>query len=95
MKAEQHFRPADKAAAKAAELLGQADSQAAAVWATLAQVHATLALAAAVGRDASGREGPVPCRAPPGPSLAGRDRSCPAAPCRSRLTALGTPLTTG
>jgi len=68
MKAEQHFREAEKAAAKAAELLGQADSQAAAVWATLAQVHATLALAAAVERDASnrGRSGSLP-GTPPGP----------------------------
>jgi hypothetical protein len=47
MREEQHYREAEKAAAKAAELLGQADSQAAAVWATLAQAHATLALAAA------------------------------------------------
>ena len=89
MKAEQHFREAEKAAAKAAELLGQADSQAAAVWATLAQVHATLALAAAVERDASGRgrpgllqvmpSGPVPGRPgqvlPGGPLPVTADRS--------------------
>jgi hypothetical protein len=55
MNIEQYFREAEKAAAKAAELLGQGDSQAsAAVWAAVAQVYATLALAA-VERGASGR----------------------------------------
>ena len=45
---EQYFREAEKAAAKAAELLGQADGQASAAgWAAVAQVYATLALAAA------------------------------------------------
>jgi len=68
MRAEQHFREAEEAAAKAAELLNQADSQTAAVWATLAQVHATLALAAAAERDASGRGRPGPLQVtPPGP----------------------------
>jgi hypothetical protein len=68
MKAEHHVHEAEKAAAKAAELLGQADSQAAAVWATLAQVHATLALAAAVQTDASGRGRPGSLPGiPPGP----------------------------
>jgi hypothetical protein len=68
MRAEQHFREAEKAAAKAAELLGQADNQAAAIWATLAQVHATLALAAVAERDASGRGRPGPLQVtPPGP----------------------------
>jgi hypothetical protein len=43
-----HFRKAEELAAKAAEYLGQGDGQAtAAVWAAVAQVHATLALAAA------------------------------------------------
>lgn len=81
MKAEQHFREAEKAAAKAAELLSQADSQAAAVWATLAQVHATLALAAAAERDASGRARPGPLQvAPPGPQPARPGQVLPGGP---------------
>jgi hypothetical protein len=43
-----HFRKAEELAAKAAEYLGQGDGQdSAAVWAAVAQVHATLALASA------------------------------------------------
>jgi hypothetical protein len=43
-----HFREAEKLAAKAHEYLGQGDGQdSATVWAAAAQVHATLALAAA------------------------------------------------
>jgi hypothetical protein len=81
MKAEQHFREAEDAAAKAAELLSQADSQAAAVWATLAQVHATLALAAAVETDASGRAGPGPLQViPPGPRPARPGQVLPGGP---------------
>jgi hypothetical protein len=42
-----HFRKAEQFAEKAAEYLGHGDGQeAAAVWAAVAQVHATLALAA-------------------------------------------------
>ena len=60
MNIEQYFREAEKAAAKAAELLGQGDGQAsAAVWAAVAQVYATLALAAAE-RGATSRGRPVP-----------------------------------
>ncbi len=79
MNAEQYFREAEKAAAKAAELLGQGDDQAsAAAWAAVAQVYATLALAA-VERGASGRERPgtppvayhMPAPAMPGPLLPG------------------------
>jgi hypothetical protein len=67
MNIEQYFREAEKAAAKAAELLGQGDGQAsAAVWAAMAQVYATLALAA-VERGASGRRGPGPL--PVAPSM--------------------------
>jgi hypothetical protein len=60
MNREQYFREAEKAAAKAAELLGQGDGQtSAAVWAAVAQVYATLALASAE-RGASSRGRPVP-----------------------------------
>ena len=74
MNIEQYFREAEKAAAKADELLGQGDGQAAAaVWAAVAQVYATLALAAAErGASGRGRHGTLPAalmpaRAMPGP----------------------------
>ena len=55
MTGEQHFREAEKLAEQARKLLGQGDGQAtAAVWAAVAQVHATLALASAAGAG-SGR----------------------------------------
>jgi hypothetical protein len=48
MTGPEHFRQAEDLAAKAGEYLGQGDGQdSAAVWAAVAQVHATLALAAA------------------------------------------------
>jgi hypothetical protein len=54
-----HYRKAEELAAKAHEYLGQGDGQAsAAVWAYVAQIHATLALAAATAlgtRAADGR----------------------------------------
>jgi hypothetical protein len=79
MNREQYFREAEKAAAKAAELLGEGDGQAsAAVWAAVAQVYATLALAAAErGASGRGRPGPLPVApampapATPGPLLPG------------------------
>jgi hypothetical protein len=44
----EHFQKAEELAAKAGEYLGQGDGQdSAAVWAAVAQVHATLALASA------------------------------------------------
>ena len=47
MTGPEHFRRAEELAAKAAEYLGQGDGQdSAAVWAAVAQVHATLAVAA-------------------------------------------------
>ena len=50
-----HYRKAEELAAKAAEYLGQGDGQdSAAVWAGVAQVHATLALAAATGTGTAG-----------------------------------------
>ena len=52
MTGPEHFRRAEELAAKAAEYLGQGDGQdSAAVWAAVAQVHATLALAAARNPD--------------------------------------------
>jgi hypothetical protein len=55
MTAEEHFRKAEQLAAKASEYLGHGDGQdSAAVWASVAQVHATLALAAAFGRTQTG-----------------------------------------
>ena len=48
MTGPEHFRKAEELAAKAREYLGQGDGQdSAAVWAAVAQVHATLALATA------------------------------------------------
>jgi hypothetical protein len=48
MDGSDHYRKAEELAAKAEESLGQGDGQdSAAVWATVAQVHATLALATA------------------------------------------------
>lgn len=74
MNTEQYFREAEKAAAKAAELLSQPDDQAsAATWAAVAQVYATLALAA-TERSASdrGRPGPLPAaRLTAGPAMPG------------------------
>jgi hypothetical protein len=59
MTAEEHFRRAEEFPAKAGEYLGQGDGQeSAAVWAAVAQVHATLALAAA-----------TPIRPPAGPRI--------------------------
>jgi hypothetical protein len=51
-----HYRKAEELAAKAGEYLGQGDGQdTAAVWAAVAQVHATLAVAAAFERPQTGR----------------------------------------
>jgi len=55
-----HFRRAEELAAKAGEYLGHGDGQdSAAVWAAVAQVHATLALAAVVERGAAAGGSPV------------------------------------
>jgi len=70
MTGPEHFQRAEELAAKAAEYLGQGDGQDnAAVWAAVAQVHATLALATATGGGASGRAvrddpGPRPSSSP-------------------------------
>lgn len=42
-----HYRQAEELTAKAHDYLGQGEGQSAAVWAAVAQIHATLALAAA------------------------------------------------
>jgi hypothetical protein len=56
-----HFRKAEQFADKAAEYLGHGDGQdAAAVWAAVAQVHATLAVAA--GLQSEPEPEPEPAR---------------------------------
>ena len=53
-----HYRKAEELAAKAHEYLGRGEGQdSAAVWAAVAQVHATLALAAATALATTGAEG--------------------------------------
>jgi hypothetical protein len=55
--AQEHFRRAEELAAKAAEYLGQGDGQdSAAVWAAVAQVHASLALAATIMLNPEGQQ---------------------------------------
>ena len=57
MTGPEHFRRAEELAAKASEYLGRGDGQdSAAVWAAVAQVHATLALAAATMLNSEGRQ---------------------------------------
>ena len=70
MTGPEHFGRAEELAAKAAEYLGQGDGQdSAAVWAAVAQVHATLALAAATGTGygerTTARPGPPTPHLPP------------------------------
>jgi hypothetical protein len=63
-----HHRKAEELAAKAEECLGQGDGQeTAAVWAAVAQVHATLALAAATGKAGPRPTLPRPGKASPAP----------------------------
>jgi hypothetical protein len=53
-----HCRKAEELAVKAHEYLGQGDGQAsAAVWAAVAQIHATLALAAATAVGTTAADG--------------------------------------
>ena len=59
MTGPEHFSRAEELAAKASEYLGHGDGQdSAAVWAAVAQVHATLALAAATARCPSPQHAP-------------------------------------
>jgi hypothetical protein len=61
MTAPEHFRRAEELAEKASEYLGHGDGQdSAAVWAAVAQVHATLAVATAIQTPRSARERPSP-----------------------------------
>lgn len=60
MTGPEHYRRAEELAAKADEYLGQGEGQdSAAVWAAVAQIHATLAVAAATAlgtRDPDDRD---------------------------------------
>jgi hypothetical protein len=57
MTASEHFRRAEELAARASEYLSHPDGQdSAAVWAAVAQVHASLALAAAIMLNPEGRQ---------------------------------------
>jgi hypothetical protein len=60
MDAAEHFRKAEELAEKAGEYLGRGDGQdSAAVWAAVAQVHATLALASATTAARATSAGPL------------------------------------
>jgi len=53
-----HYRKAEELTQKAHEYLGQGDGQeSAAVWAAVAQIHATLALTAAIALGTTAAEG--------------------------------------
>ena len=53
-----HYRKAEELTAKAHDYLGQGEGQdSAAVWAAVAQIHATLALAAATALGATAADG--------------------------------------
>ena len=71
MTAPEHFRRAEELAAKASEYLGHGDGQdSAAVWAAVAQVHATLALAAAIMLNPEGRQQAAAAAFQPSPPAA-------------------------
>ena len=52
-----HDRKAEGLTAKAHDYLGQGEGQSAAVWAAVAQIHATLALAAATALGTTAADG--------------------------------------
>ena len=52
-----HYRKAEELTATAHDYLGQGDGQSAAVWAAVAQLHATLALAAATALGTTAADG--------------------------------------
>ena len=59
MDSSDHHRKAEELVAKAAEYLGRGDGQdTAGVWAAVAQVHATLAVAATLDRTQTGSSHP-------------------------------------
>jgi hypothetical protein len=61
MTGPEHFRRAEQFAAEAEKYLGQGEGQdTAAMWAAVAQVHATLALAAATSGSPAAAESPAP-----------------------------------
>lgn len=58
MTGPEHYRKAEEFAAKAHEYLGQGEGQdSAAVWAAVAEIHATLALAAATALGTTASDG--------------------------------------
>jgi hypothetical protein len=66
MTGPEHFLRAEQLAEEAHNRLGQGDEQAtAAVWAAVAQLHATLAVAAAIEAGSGSRRGPVERREHP------------------------------
>jgi hypothetical protein len=68
MTGPEHYSKAEELAAEAHKLLGQGDGQAtAAVWAAVAQVHATLALAAATAAGTAGAGSQAPAESVLGP----------------------------
>lgn len=68
MTGPEHFRRAEELAAKAGDYLGHGDGQdSAAVWAAVAQVHATLALAAATMVNPEGRQQAAAAAVQPSP----------------------------
>jgi hypothetical protein len=52
-----HYRKAEELTATAHDYLGQGEGQSAAGWATVAQIHATLALAAATALGTTAADG--------------------------------------
>jgi hypothetical protein len=52
-----HYRKAEELTATAHDYLGQGDGQSAAVWAAVAQIHATLVLAAATALGTTAADG--------------------------------------
>jgi predicted trehalose synthase len=52
-----HYRKAEELTAKAHDYLGQGEGQGAAVWAAVAPIHATLALAAATALGTMAADG--------------------------------------
>ena len=90
MTGPQHYRRAEELAAKASEYLGQGDGQdSVAVWAAVAQVHATLALDAAIATTAAARAPPQARQYTPAATKTPTPRGAPVATdpgCPDRAT---------